>query len=551
VLQTLIIQNYALIDNLQIGFNSGFSTITGETGAGKSIIMGALSLILGQRADISFLKNKEKKCIIEGVFSLNNNQLKNFFGEHDLDFSETIILRREITVNGNSRAFVNDTPVSLTIIKEIGINLVDIHSQHENLLLSNGRFQLSVLDAIAKNNVQLSEYKTTYNNYIVTQKKLNELKEQAKKNQADYDYFQFQLKQFENINLNENEVADLEQEKNILTHSGEIIENLNSAIQILSEGENPIISKLKELKFVFENLSKNYQSTNILKERIENIFIELKDISSELESIISKVEVNPERLSNILEKLDLIYTLEHKHKVNSVKELIEIKDDFRKKIESVELTDNEISKLESKLLEHYTLLKKRANILTENRKKASVSIEKSIIPMLKLLGIINANFKVQLSEAPEFTSTGKDIVKFLFSANKNIEPMDISKVASGGELSRLMLSIKSLIADTNEVETIIFDEIDTGISGEIAYCMSEIMHKMSKKIQVIAITHLPQIASRGENHYLVYKTNNKEKSETCISLLKQEDRITEIAKMLSGKEVTNAALENAKNLLKN
>jgi len=427
VLQTLIIQNYALIDNLQIGFNSGFSTITGETGAGKSIIMGALSLILGQRADISFLKNKEKKCIIEGVFSLNNNQLKNFFGEHDLDFSETIILRREIAVNGNSRAFVNDTPVSLTIIKEIGINLVDIHSQHENLLLSNGKFQLTVLDSISKNNVQLSEYKTTYNNYIVTQKKLNELKEQAKKNQADYDYFQFQLKQFENINLNENEVADLEQEKNILTHSGEIIENLNSAIQILSEGENPIISKLKELKLVLENLSKNYQSTNILKERIENIFIELKDISSEVEKVASKVEVNPERLSNILEKLDLIYTLEHKHKVNSVKKLIEIKDDFRKKIDSVELTDNEISKLESKLLEHFALLKKRADILTENRKKASVSIEKSIIPMLKLLGIINANFKVQLSEAPEYTSTGKDVVKFLFQQTKILNQWTFQK----------------------------------------------------------------------------------------------------------------------------
>lgn len=551
MLQTLIIQNYALIDNLQVGFKPGFSTITGETGAGKSIIMGALSLILGQRADIAFLKNKEKKCIIEGFFSINNNQLRNYFSEHDLDYSRNIILRREITPNGNSRAFVNDTPVSLTIIKEIGINLVDIHSQHENLLLSNGRFQLSVLDSIAKNDLQLNEYKTTYNNYVVTQKKLIELKEQAKKNQTDYDYFQFQLKQFENINLNESEIDDLEQEKNILIHSGEIIENLNFAVQILSEGESPVISKLKELKLVLENLSRNYQSTNILKERIENTFIELKDISSELENIISKVEINPERLSNILEKLDSIYSLEHKHKVNSVKELIEIRDGFRKKIDSVELADNEISKLENNLLEHITLLNRQSNILTGNRKKAAASIEKSILPMLKLLGIINANFKVQLTENPEFTSTGRDIVKFIFSANKNVEPMDISKVASGGELSRLMLSIKSLIADTNEVATIIFDEIDTGISGEIAYSMSEIMYNMSKRLQIIAITHLPQIASRGENHYLVYKTNNKEKTETCISLLKQEDRITEIAKMLSGKEITNAALENAKNLLKN
>lgn len=551
MLQTLIIQNYALIDNLQIGFNSGFSTITGETGAGKSIIMGALSLILGQRADVGFLKNKQKKCVIEGVFILNNNKLKNYLDEHDLDYSDTIILRREIAVNGNSRAFVNDTPVSLTIIKEIGIKLVDIHSQHENLLLSNGKFQLSVLDSISKNNQQLNDYKTLYNNYIITQSKITNLKEQAKKNLADSDYFQFQLKQLDSVNLNENEIEELEQEKELLTHSGEIIENIALAVRLLTEGESPVISKLKELKQIIENLSKNFQLANEWKSRLENNFIEIKDIASEIENTASKIETNPERLKIVLEKLDAIYSLEQKHKVNSVKELIEIREDFRLKLKSIENIDNEISILETELKKQFELLKKQADVLTDNRKKAAVSIEKSIIPMLKLLGILNANFKVQLTESSEFTLTGKDVVKFIFSANKNVELMDISKVASGGELSRLMLSIKSLIADTNEVSTIIFDEIDTGISGEIAYSMSEIMFKMSKKLQVISITHLPQIASRGENHYLVYKNHKGETSETLITLLNKTERITEIAKMLSGKQVTEAALENAKNLLKN
>ncbi len=551
MLQTLIIQNYALIDNLQIGFNSGFSTITGETGAGKSIIMGALSLILGQRADITFLKNKDKKCVIEGVFIVNNNIHKHYFDEHDLDFSDTIILRREIATNGNSRAFVNDTPVSLTVIKEIALKLVDIHSQHENLLLANGKFQLSVLDSISKNNKQLNEYKILYNSYNTIQNKINNLKEQAKKNSIDADYFNFQLKQLDSVNLIETEFKELEDERDILSHSSEIIEQISLAVNILKEGENPIILKLKELKQIIDNLTKNLHTANEWKVRLENIFIEIKDVAFEIENTISKIETNPKRLENILEKLDTIYTLEQKHKVNSIKELIDIRDDFRLKLNSIEIIDNEIQTLEIELKKQYELLKIQAKGLTENRKKAIISIEKSIIPMLKLLGILNANFKVQLTENSEFTSTGKDNVKFVFSANKNVEPMDISKVASGGELSRLMLSIKSLIADTNEVATIIFDEIDTGISGEIAYSMSEIMHKMSKKIQVIAITHLPQIASRGENHYLVYKTNNKETSETRITLLNQDERVTEIAKMLSGKQITEAALENAKNLLKN
>jgi len=551
VLQTLFIQNYALIDNLQIGFKPGFSTITGETGAGKSIMMGALSLILGQRADLSLLKNKEKKCVVEGVFVISNNKLKNYFEEQNLDYSESLILRREVAANGNSRAFVNDTPVTLNVLKEIGLKLIDIHSQHENLLLSNGRFQLSVLDSLAGNAQLLNDYKKIYDTYILIQKNLTALCEQLKKKSADTDYFQFQLKQLEDANLQEDEVTFLEKEKEILSHSGEIIENIEIAVRLLSDGENPILSKLKELRQVLENLAKNYPVAEDLKNRVENNIIELKDISSEIEKSASKVEANPERLKYIFSRLDVVYSLLQKHKVNSVNELIAIREDFRQKIQSVEFLDEEIKQTEKSLKKLHGLLEKQAIQLTEKRKKAIKELETSVVPMLKQLGILNAGFRVDLSAGVGFTSSGKDNVKFMFSANKKVELMDISKVASGGELSRLMLSIKSLIADSNEVPSIIFDEIDEGVSGEIAHCMSEIMQKMSQKLQVISITHLPQIASRGINHYLVYKDQTGQVSETHIRLLNQQERIFEIAKMLSGKKVSEAALENARNLLGN
>lgn len=551
MLQALLIQNYALIDNLQIGFKPGFSTITGETGAGKSILMGALSLILGQRADLSLLKNKEKKCIVEGTFLITDYNLESFFKEHDLDYADTLLIRREISINGNSRSFVNDTPVNLNIIKELGLMLVDIHSQHENLLLSNGNFQLSILDALAGNKEALENYKKHFETFVNSQKKLKDLKEKSNKNSADNDYFQFQLKQLEEANLHDDEVNELEKEKDLLSHFEEILENFETATRLLSEDETPILSRLKELRNTLENLSKNYPDAIEWKNRIDNNIIDLKDIASEIGNTSSKIDANPNRLTIILERLDEIYSLQQKHRVNTIAELISIREDFRNKILFTEQLDEELKQLEENIKKQYSQLDKLSKQLSEKRKKSIKDLEKKVIPMLKVLGILNADFKVELSANTEFSSTGKDIVKFMFSANKKVELMEISKVASGGELSRLMLTIKSLVADSNEIPSIIFDEIDAGVSGEIAFYMSEIMQNMSKKLQVISITHLPQIASRGTNHYLVYKDHSGKSSETHIRLLNKNERIAEIAKMLSGKEVSEAALENARNLLKN
>ncbi len=551
MLQALLIHNYALIDNLQIGFDSGFSTITGETGAGKSILMGALSLLLGQRADLSLLKNKEKKCIVEGTFLIENNNLEKFFEEQNLDYSETLILRREIAVNGNSRSFVNDTPVNLNTIKEIGLKLVDIHSQHENLLLSNGNFQLSVLDALAGNNEVVTKYKKYFETFVSDKKKLRDLQEKSNKNSADNDYFQFQLKQLEEANLQDDEVNELEKEKELLNNFEEILSNFTTAIRLLSEDENPILSRLKELRQTLENLSKNFPDAIDWKTRVENNIIDFKDIASEIESTSSRIEANPGRLNIIFERLDAIYSLQQKHRVNTISELIVIREDFRNKIQLTETLVEEIKQVEDNLKRQYAVIDKQASQISEKRKKAIKELEKKVVPMLKDLGILNADFKVELSANIDFTSTGKDIVRFMFSANKKVEPMEISKVASGGELSRLMLTIKSLVANSNDVPSIIFDEIDAGVSGEIAHCMSEIMQSMAQKLQVISITHLPQIASRGTNHYLVYKDHSGETSETHIRLLNKKERIAEIAKMLSGKVVSEAALENARNLLKN
>lgn len=551
MLQNLLIQNYALIDDLDIGFKSGFSTITGETGAGKSILMGALSLIMGQRADIGLLKNKEKKCVVEGCFLIKDYNLQSFFTQNDLDYSENIIVRREISSTGNSRAFVNDTPVNISILKELGIKMVDIHSQHENLLLANGQFQLQVLDILAQDLDILNSYKKHYSEYISLQKILNQLVENSEKNKSDHDYFQYQLEQLDEAKINEEEIKEIEQEKAILSHSGEILEALGKAADIISENENSLIAKTKEIKQILEGISKNYSQAENWKKRVENNWIELKDMSSEISNALMKIEANPARLNAIFEKLDVIYKLQQKHKVNTVSELVVIREEIRSKLTSIELLDEEIKQVKIDIKKQTETLNGLAVKLTNKRKNVGKSLEKSIVPTLKELGILNAAFSVELTPSNDFTHTGKDIVKFLFSANKKVEPMDIAKVASGGELSRLMLTIKSLVTSSSDVHTIIFDEIDAGVSGEIAHKMSEIMQIMSQKVQVISITHLPQIASRGNQHYLVYKDNSGESSTTHIRLLSQKERITEIAKMLSGKEVTGAALQNAKNLLEN
>lgn len=551
MLQKLVIQNYAIIDSLEIDFSEGFSTITGETGAGKSIIMGALSLILGQRTDLSFLKNKEKKCVVEAIFSAHNNVFNKLLGDNEIDCNNEIILRREIAANGTSRAFINDTPVNLAQLKSVAIKLIDIHSQHENLLLSDGNYQLYVIDTIAKNNELLSNYKTIFSEYVITNKKINELSEQLENKKKDLDYYEYQLKQFDKINFSESEICELENERDLLQNADNIIENLSTALNFLNTDENSVVVKLKQIKASIENINNLFEPINEIKSRLENIVVEVKDICYELEKAVSKIETNPSKLDVITNKLNNIYELQHKFKVSTVSELIGVKNEILKNINSIVEIENEINQHKGKMLQQTTELEKISQNLNKKRISASATLEKNILPMIKQLGIVNAIFKINIEKTNELNINGSDRVKFMFSANKNIAPDDISKVASGGELSRLMLSIKSLIASNSETETIIFDEIDTGISGEIAYYMGEIMQKMSEKIQVISITHLPQIASRGKHHYLVYKDDKANTSQTKIYKLSNSERVTEIAKMLSGKEVTEAALTNAKNLLNN
>jgi DNA repair protein RecN (Recombination protein N) len=506
---------------------------------------------MGQRADFSLLKNKEKKCVVEGVFKIKNYNLEDFFKLNDLDYSDELIVRREISPNGNSRSFVNDTPVTLNLLKELGVQLVDIHSQHENLLLADGKFQLAVLDGLSDDNKLLEKYTSHFSEFGILLKKLMLLKSDYDKNKSDSDYFNFQLSQLDEAGLTENEQEELELEKEMLAHAGEILEGLGRAVQIISDEENSLIDKVKELKIILENISRKYSAAESWKDRIDNSLIEIKDIASDISSTLTKVEANPNRLNIVYERLDLIYSLQQKHKVNTISELIAIREEYRTKLYSVEKLDEQIVVLNKEISEKEKVLKQLTGKLSDNRKKAAVKLEKNIVPQLKELGILNASFKIDFIELPEYSSSGKDAVKFMFSANKKVEPMEISKVASGGELSRVMLSIKSFVTETNNVRTIIFDEIDAGVSGEIAHKMSEIMQHMSSNLQVISITHLPQIASRGAHHYLVYKDNSGESSTTRIKQLESKERITEIAKMLSGKEISAAALENAKNLLKN
>lgn len=547
----LTIQNYALIDKIEISFNKGFSTITGETGAGKSILINALSLITGQRADLSLLKNKEKKCIVEAEFIISEYNLQGFFHTHNLDYSDILIVRREITPAGASRAFINDTPASITQIRELGLKLIDIHSQHENLLLANGKFQLAVLDSLASNNKLLDEYKSNYGKYNNLLVEYRELAELAGKSKSETDYHTFQLNKLDEACLKENEDKELEREKEILENSEQILDSLTKIANTLTEDEKNIVTELHNVISITGNLRSMFPEAESWQKRLESCNIELKDIAGEITTRLNKIETSPAVLQNVLERLDLIYSLLHKHKAENAGALIQIREELRDKISSVEKIDEELSALGKEVETHKAGLEKISAELSKHRKTAAAGLVKNIIPQLKELGINNAAFDVVFSELPDFSPSGRDSVKFLFSANKKIEPRDISAVASGGELSRLMLSIKSFIAGLRSMPTIIFDEIDAGVSGETAYRMSSIMQKMSEKTQIISITHLPQIASRGQNHYLVFKDSSGETSTTRIRLLGKEERISEIARMLSGKEISRAAFDNARALLDN
>ena len=551
MLKSLSISNYALISNLRIDFDEGFSVITGETGAGKSIIIGALSLVQGQRADTRVVMEGTQKSIVEAAFEIGNYRLQPFFEENELDYSPVCQVRREITVTGKSRAFVNDTPVSLNVLRELSLRLLDIHSQHENLLLSTENYQLQVVDTIAQNQTELTDYQIAFDEWNKAVAELQKLRREAARQSADLDYLQFQLNQLDEANLKAGELAELETELETLSHVEEIKRELLLADSLLSVDELNIRKLLKETENAIQKIKKYLTDANDWSERLLTLNIELKDIASEISAAQERIDFNPERLDYVDNRLSTLISLQKKFKVETEEELIEIREDYRKQLNRIDNFDEELKNAGEKVGLAFEKLKTEATLLNHTRIGTKPVIEKYLIEQLRLLGMENVQFVVNISPTDEFTDRGNDKVEFMFSANKNRTVQAVAEIASGGEISRLMLAIKSLLISKSDLPTIIFDEIDTGVSGEIAGRMGEIMKKMSHITQVITITHLPQIASKGTAHYLVYKDSSGTSTETRIQQLNPEARIQELAAMLSGKTVTEAALLNAKDLLNN
>ncbi|MBP9017504.1 MAG: DNA repair protein RecN [Paludibacteraceae bacterium] len=551
MLKTLHISNYALISEININFSSGFSVITGETGAGKSIIIGALSLILGQRAESRFIKEGEEKAVVEAEFDIKDYRLEHFFEKNELDYQpEQCIIRREITSSGKSRAFINDTPVSLQVLREISAKLIDIHSQHENLLLSDDQYQLQVVDNMAQNISILKQYQLHFTQWKNLQTQLYHLQKTADKQLSELDYMKFQFQQLEAAHLSENEQNELEMELETLSHTEEIKQELQKAGFLLTD-EQMSLALLKEAIDAVGRIKNYISEGENWHERLESVYIELKDIAQEIINLEERIDFQPERLQWIEQRLNEIYSLEKKFKLNSISELLLLKEKLKAELQHIESYDEEIETLQKKIAESYENVQLQAELLTKSRSNAIEPIENFLKEQLSRLGMPNIRFKIEITEAGEFSETGKDMVQFLFSANKNQSLQPVAQIASGGEVARLMLSIKSLMAHRAGLPTIIFDEIDTGVSGEIAHRMAEIMKDMSKNMQVIAITHLPQIAAKGNRHYRVFKDDSGETTLTHISELGKEERILEIAQMLSAENVTEVALGNAKELLKN
>lgn len=550
MLRSLYIQNYALIEKLDISFGAGFSVITGETGAGKSIILGAIGLLLGQRAEVKAIRQGASKCVIEARFDISAYGMEPFFEDNELEYEEECILRREVYASGKSRAFINDTPASLVQMKELGEQLIDVHSQHQNLLLNKEGFQLNVLDILSHNDEQLSAYQSLYREWKQAQQELADLIARAEQNKADEDYIRFQLEQLEEANLSAGEQEELEQETDMLSHAEEIKAGLFRVGQLLTSDEGGLLAGLKESLNTMLGLQKVYSPATELAERLESTYIELKDVSQEVSSQEEDVEFNPDRLEEVNDRLNLIYTLQQKHRATTVEELLALAEEYAAKLAAITSYDERIGELTTLCDTLYNKVRKQAAVLTKARTGAAREVEKQMASRLVPLGMPNVRFQVEMGIRKEPGVHGEDTVNFLFSANKNGSLQNISSVASGGEIARVMLSIKAMIAGAVKLPTIVFDEIDTGVSGEIADRMADIMQEMGEQDrQVISITHLPQIAARGCAHYKVYKQDNETETNSHIRRLADEERVEEIAHMLSGATLTEAALNNAKALL--
>lgn len=550
MLRSLYIQNYALIEQLDIRLENGFSVITGETGAGKSIILGAIGLLLGQRADVKAIRRGASKCIIEARFEIAAYGMQPFFEANDLEYEDECILRREVYASGKSRAFINDTPASLAQMKELGEMLIDVHSQHQNLLLNKEGFQLNVLDILAHNDGALSVYADCYGSWKKAQQQLEELIARAERDKADEDFVRFQLEQLEEANLIAGEQEELEQEAELLSHAEDIKAGLYRVGQGLSADEGGLLPLLNDCLSTMQSMRKVYPAAEELSERLESSYIELKDIAQEVAGREEEVEFNPARLDEVNARLNLIYTLQQKHRVSTVGELLALQEEYASRLSAITSSDDQIEELKQQCADLYNKVKQQAAVLTESRVAAAREVERQMASRLVPLGMPNVRFQVEIGARKEPGVHGADTVSFLFSANKNGTLQSISSVASGGEIARVMLSLKAMIAGAVKLPTIVFDEIDTGVSGEIADRMADIMQEMGdSNRQVISITHLPQIAARGRVHYKVYKEDNENETNSHIRRLTDEERVEELAHMLSGATLTEAALNNARALL--
>jgi DNA repair protein RecN (Recombination protein N) len=549
MLQSLHIRNYAIIKSVDISFDKRLNIITGETGAGKSILMGALGLILGERADSKVLHNPEDKCVVEGSFGIDNYKLQSFFENHELDYDTTCIIRREIAPNGKSRAFVNDTPVNLTILKDLGEQLIDIVSQHQTMELNEEHFQLSVVDAIAETDSILSAYSQTYKTYKKTEKELKELLEQEAKARTDEDYFRFVLNELSEANLQADEQASLEKQLEILGHAEQIQQSAENAARMLDADELSIIDQLQQLRAILQPAAKYHPVLHELMKRIDSVSIELKDICTEIETVSEQSHADPESLLKTEERLKLLFSLQKKHRTTSNEDLLLLQQKLENDLASIGSLQNEISDKQHEISLLSEKLGKEGKSLSEKRLKAIPGAEKKIHELLKQVEMPDANIKIECNSVDGFSATGIDKIQLLFAANKGQSFQPISKVASGGELSRLMLCIKSLIADKVALPSIVFDEIDTGISGEAALKVSQVMKQHSKHHQVIAITHLPQIAGKADAHFFVHKTTDKTTTYTHIRQLSENERLEEIARMLHGANPSQKVLEAARELI--
>lgn len=550
MIKKLSVSNYTLIDELHIDFSAGFSVITGETGAGKSIILGALSLILGQRADLKSLRRSDEKAVIEGVFDIASYHLRDFFDENELDYDEgECILRREILPSGKSRAFINDTPVSLAQLKALGEQLIDIHSQHQNMLLADPRFQLRVVDTMAGDSALLADYREHYRRWRERLQAYTRLQEENRSGREEEDYLRYQLTQLDEAHLQEGEQEELEAELQTLQHAEEIKNELAVLQEFLHAEETGVVSLLNATLSRMRALSRLYPEVDEWAERLESDYIDLKDIASTVDRSQENLNMDPERLAWVENRLDTYYSLQQKHRLASAAELLALRDSFAERLARIENYDEELATLKHEVDEAENQVRDLAERLTRVRRQSAADISHTLTERVKPLGMPHLQFEIEVSPRPQFDETGGDAIRFLFSANKNQPLQPVSEVASGGEISRLMLSLKALVAHAMALPTIVFDEVDTGVSGEIADKMARIMREMSRCMQVISITHLPQVAAWGQTHYRVYKSDTATATATHLVRLTDSERIEEIARMLSGSSLTAAALDNARELL--